>query len=46
MSSFHQAAGVLISLSSIAAALASPLVVIAARRSIARITAQSHQKEQ
>jgi hypothetical protein len=42
MSSLQQTA----SLSSIAAALASPVVVIAARRTAARINAQPEQKEQ
>ncbi|MFG2220454.1 hypothetical protein ACGFN1_37600 [Streptomyces sp. NPDC048685] len=46
MNDFHYAAGLLLSLSSIAAALASPFVIIAARRTAARIHAQSDQKEQ
>lgn len=46
MTDFQQVAGMLLSLSSIAAALASPFVIIAARRTAARIHAQSDQKEQ
>ncbi|WP_329169424.1 hypothetical protein OG709_35805 (plasmid) [Streptomyces sp. NBC_01267] len=46
MNSFQQTAALLISLASIAGALASPFVIIAARRTVARINAQSDQKEQ
>lgn len=46
MNSFQQVAAMVVSLASIAAALASPFVVIAARRTAARIHAQSDQKEQ
>ncbi|MCT2546257.1 hypothetical protein [Streptomyces atratus] len=48
MTGFQQVAGMLLSLSSIAAALASPFAILAARRSVARIHTQSdqNQKEQ
>lgn len=48
MSTFHQAAGYLITVASFAGALAMPFVIVAARRSLARIHAstQAEQKEQ
>ncbi|MGW2331660.1 hypothetical protein ACWC5C_38750 [Streptomyces sp. NPDC001700] len=46
MSNFEYAVGFFLSLASIAGAIATPFVIVAARRTVARIPAQLDQKEQ